>query len=660
MIIILIRQEGNILKLINKNNSGYFFFFTLVLNTFFGWQILKTFLSLLVNYYRERPNIDLTDVAIYALITFMLVFFTGFLFKIRTSHLIWILPGGISIIRLALQVNPWPPLSLAISALGTILWLASFIFFMSLLQQKRVNLFYVFMPGLVFGIGLDTAIHSLLGTWDMIWRSDPFIAADMLLATAVQFWLILNLYNGLKEAKPTDGRKTVFYTLIIFLPFIFLQLFKFQNIASHNAISGFSSIISITIVLISNIAAITFLYLYRFKKAKLPLTIIAAIALILSFWPNMSGYFYTLQMIFGNISSFWLVLVILDKAAGISENRNPWKNTFAIGISGLLFFIFTFLYYGGYDMVLPFSNWMIPLLLSIVLGIFALLSVTLRYSSPPGEQNKRSGMKDLSIKFIPLYLIVILLIVPLILVAPPKNPDAPFKEELPLRIMDYNIHMGFNIKGYLDLEKIARVIEGNGADVVALQEVSRGWVINGSVDTLQWLADRLDMHYIFMPASDAVWGNAVLSKYPMKLVKSGFLPRMDVPLRRSYLIVTVEIPDGKNINILCTHLHQIKEEGEVREKQVQELLKQWDGLERTAIMGDFNAEKGDEEIEMMYSAGLIDSQLASGMENKLTWTHYEPFKRIDYIWVTPDLKISNLKVPYSTVSDHLPIVVNVE
>jgi len=89
-------------------------------------------------------------------------------------------------------------------------------------------------------------------------------------------------------------------------------------------------------------------------------------------------------------------------------------------------------------------------------------------------------------------------------------------------------------------------------------------------------------------------------------------------------------------------------------------LKQWDGLERTAIVGDFNAEKGDEEIEMMYSAGLIDSQLASGMENKLTWTHYEPFKRIDYIWITPDLKISNLKVPYSTVSDHLPIVVNVE
>ncbi len=160
------------LKIINKNNAGYFFFFAIVLNTFFGLQILKTFLSLLVNFYRERPNIDLYDVLIYALITFTLVFFTGFLFKIRSSHLIWILLGGISITRLIIQINPWPPLSLAISALGTILWLASFTFFISFVQQKRISLFNIFIPGLVLGIGLDTAIHGLLGTWDMVWRSN--------------------------------------------------------------------------------------------------------------------------------------------------------------------------------------------------------------------------------------------------------------------------------------------------------------------------------------------------------------------------------------------------------------------------------------------------------------------------------------------------------
>lgn len=63
---------------------------------------------------------------------------------------------------------------------------------------------------------------------------------------------------------------------------------------------------------------------------------------------------------------------------------------------------------------------------------------------------------------------------------------------------------------------------------------------------------------------------------------------------------------------------------------------------------------------MMYSAGLTDSQLESGKEDELTYPHKEPLQRIDYIWVTPDIEITDLKVPYSTASDHLPVVVNIE
>ena len=92
------------------------------------------------------------------------------------------------------------------------------------------------------------------------------------------------------------------------------------------------------------------------------------------------------------------------------------------------------------------------------------------------------------------------------------------------------------------LESIARVIEKNGADIVSLNEVSRGWVVNGSADLYEWLANRLDMQYkLFTPASDLVWGNAILSRYPLKLVSSGFLPRMDAPLRRSYLLAEVDL-----------------------------------------------------------------------------------------------------------------------
>ena len=107
-------------------------------------------------------------------------------------------------------------------------------------------------------------------------------------------------------------------------------------------------------------------------------------------------------------------------------------------------------------------------------------------------------------------------------------------------------------------------------------------------------------------------------------------------------------------------MHHIKGEGFIREQQVQFLLDEWNGLARTVIMGDFNAQSHEPEIKMMYDAGLIDSQAYLGKDQQLTWVHYEPHERIDYIWVTPDLEISNLAVPYSTASDHLPVVVDIK
>ena len=59
------------------------------------------------------------------------------------------------------------------------------------------------------------------------------------------------------------------------------------------------------------------------------------------------------------------------------------------------------------------------------------------------------------------------------------------------------------------------MIEEQQPDIVALQEVTRGWVIYGSFDMLVWLSQRLDMPYVYGPAADSVWGNAILSRYPM-------------------------------------------------------------------------------------------------------------------------------------------------
>jgi len=312
----------------NKNNS-ILFTALITINTIFGLQILNSFVTLLNNFLRERPNISLIQVGIYAIVTFLVVFLAGFLFLVSTKKILLpVLIALISAARLIIQINPWPPLSLSASALGTVLWMVSIVFFISLVQEKRIGLVNVFFPSLFLGFAAATGIYGMFGTWDLIWQD-----------------------------------------------------------------------------------------------------------------------------------------------------------------------------------------------------------------------------------------------------------------------------------------------------------------------------------------------NAILSKYPLKLLKSGFLPRLDAPLRRSYLLAEADLANNsgidRNINIMCTHIHHIKGEGSIREEQVKAILDAGSGLERAAIMGDFNAQSGEPEIQMMHDAGFIDSQAALGKDSQLTWVHYEPLERIDYIWVTPDIEISNLFVPYSTASDHLPVVIDI-
>jgi Metal-dependent hydrolase len=545
----------------------------------------------------------------------------------------------------------------------------------------------------------------------MVWRPEPLIIIILLGIIILKIRLALRLCYDLEyQNNYSDGSRSVFYSLIIVMPFVFLQLYQFQNIAAFSAKTGFDTITAVASITASNIAALSFAYLISIKKSRILITVIAAVFTVFSFWPEVTGKLYILQVIAGNIASWWLLLTVLNRSVSHSKEKIPWKNNTAFAISGLLLFVFAFIYYGSYDISLPVKSWMIPIFIAFILAIFAILSASLKpvirfkvfekkgtYSrgerrsgsginSRQGSSSRRGSYSGQSNsfgqgrypgtwsiknalfgqgveKYALIFLMIFLFIVPAVLDLPAAYNSATAIQRDSVRVMHYNTHQGFNIDGYQDLESIARVIEKNGADIVSLNEVSRGWITNGSADLYEWLANRLGMEYkLFMPASDLVWGNAILSRYPLKLVSSGFLPRMDAPLRRSYLLAEVDLSSIglRNIYTMTTHLHQIADESVKRQAQVKALIDILQGRQRTVIFGDFNGQTGDPEITMMQDAGFIDSQLALGKQDELTWIHYKPYQRIDYIWVTPDINISNLFVTYSRASDHLPLSVDIK
>src|SRR4029453_12192985 len=117
------------------------------------------------------------------------------------------------------------------------------------------------------------------------------------------------------------------------------------------------------------------------------------------------------------------------------------------------------------------------------------------------------------------------------------------------RVLSYNPHFGFDPRGWSDLEGIARAIEASGAEVVGLQEVSRGWYVNGSTDMLAWLQRRLRMPFArFAGASDAIWGNAVLSRYPIVSGEVVRLPGEGGPLRRNAPRAELDLGAGRRLS----------------------------------------------------------------------------------------------------------------
>jgi endonuclease/exonuclease/phosphatase family metal-dependent hydrolase len=99
----------------------------------------------------------------------------------------------------------------------------------------------------------------------------------------------------------------------------------------------------------------------------------------------------------------------------------------------------------------------------------------------------------------------------------PINPDC-------LRVATYNIHGGYSQFFDPNLERVADLVELNGADIVLLQEVETGRMSSYGVDQVLWLARRLDMESAFFAQNEATQGLAVLSRVPIVDVEGHLLP----------------------------------------------------------------------------------------------------------------------------------------
>ena len=238
-----------------------------------------------------------------------------------------------------------------------------------------------------------------------------------------------------------------------------------------------------------------------------------------------------------------------------------------------------------------------------------------------------------------------------------------------LRVVSYNVHSCVGLDGKLSPSRIARVLTQCDADVIALQELDMNRRRTGNRDQATEIAQSLGFdHVLFHPAmsiAEEQYGDAILSRLPMRVVQQGALPGSHL---RPYLeprgAIWAEIDfGGQSVQFINTHLGLLASE---RMLQVAALMgPEWAGhpdcRDPVVLLGDFNSRPNSTAYRRI-AADFRDCQTVLARHRPLrTWFSPMPLARIDHVFIRGQWEVEKIEVPRtdlaSVASDHLPLVV---
>ncbi|MDD5604379.1 MAG: endonuclease/exonuclease/phosphatase family protein [Dehalococcoidales bacterium] len=627
----------------------------------FGLQSIRVLVSSLTWTLGDRFAVSAPLLGIIALGVFCPIFLSGFIKRILGyQRSIIIITAILALSRLLLQTVWIEPL---VNTVFAIIATLSFVLFIPLYIDRVRNCGKLapalFALGLLLGVAADSAIYGVHGTYDIAWNNGFWSVLITLLLTTVLF---LILYNGrllLNIQNYEHGRPTlpITWPLISIGPFLFLQMQIFQNIARLTTVTGWETPLVFSWIMLGHLLGITFAAWFIFHPPAYTRAIIYLLAFILllsTIFPTPTGLLAGLYFLLGQISLSILIYFILlystspGKEAGSKYNSNTAIPT---GIGILIMAAFILGYYATYQIKLPFDNHIFEPVAAFIITACVI---------PIGFAKTVKPEYDFRLWFAPAITVILLLFSFASMVTFQKPVPANTSYNGYINFMCYNLHNGFNTKGHLNMEELAKNIEAFNPDIVALQEISRGWLVNGRVDMIEWLSIRLDMPYVYGATAGPMWGNAILSRFEITNAENFSLPSEDLPIERGFIHATIKLSLLESIDVIATHFHHVEEDTLVRQSQASRLLEYIGLAENTIIMGDFNAVPGAEEIQMFTSAGFIDVVSLVEPPPAYTFRSDAPYQRIDYIWMSPGMEADHITIYPSTASDHLAIFAVIE
>lgn len=253
-----------------------------------------------------------------------------------------------------------------------------------------------------------------------------------------------------------------------------------------------------------------------------------------------------------------------------------------------------------------------------------------------------------------------------------------------LRIMTLNIAHGRGLSTYQGfhkvngieraLRKIAHLLRHEAPDIVALQEVDEDSHWNQRIHLLDFLQKEAHYPHSHLGINNRregrlplAYGNGVLSRYKIEHADNQVFGEA-VLGEKGFLYTEVALPNG-HLPIVNLHL-----DFRSRKRRIIQIEKLIDYLEARhmekggetyfspIICGDFNSRATKDRDAVRHLINYLEGHCAYQLlptEGK-TFPSLLPMHGLDFIFVPPSFRVTRCEVLRSYVSDHRPVIVELE
>ena len=232
-----------------------------------------------------------------------------------------------------------------------------------------------------------------------------------------------------------------------------------------------------------------------------------------------------------------------------------------------------------------------------------------------------------------------------------------------LNVLSFNTQHCMNyITRKIDYKSVADLIIESGADIIGLNEIRGEGDLFEYEAQMEALASLTGYHYYFGPAilvcGKGPYGNGILSKYPIKSVEKIMIPDPEPKIHgqhyetRCILKATIDV--GTDLTFMVSHFGLNLDE---RENAVKILLPALES-EKCVFMGDLNTTPEEPILDGIRARMTDADDYLNG--KLLSFPSDKPEIKIDYIFVSPDIKIKYADIPAKVVSDHRPYFARIE